>query len=173
MNRNSLQLLRPMLLVFIFLNVFLITARQLIVKKGADQEVLVVGNLLLFVVSVVTFLITYRSLQSSNPNSFVRAMYGGFIIEESPVSDLYSNPEHPYTIGLLGSIPRLDQKESKKLYSIEGAPPVLYEKPHHCPFAPRCKWAMERCWKENPMLETVRPEHKVACWVAQAGGIHA
>jgi len=81
MNRNSLQLLRPMLLVFILLNVFLITARQLIVKKGADQEVLVVGNLLLFVVSVVTFLITYRSLQSSNPNSFVRAMYGGFIIK--------------------------------------------------------------------------------------------
>ena len=81
MNRNSLQLLRPMLLVFILLNVFLITARQLIVKKGADQEVLIVGNLLLFVVSVVTFLITYRSLQSSNPNSFVRAMYGGFIIK--------------------------------------------------------------------------------------------
>jgi oligopeptide transport system ATP-binding protein len=103
----------------------------------------------------------------------VLVMYGGFVIEESPVSDLYSNPQHPYTIGLLGSIPRLDQKESKKLYSIEGAPPVLYKKPNHCPFAPRCKWVMERCWKENPMLETVRPEHKVACWVAQAGGIHA
>lgn len=103
----------------------------------------------------------------------VLVMYGGFVIEESPVSDLYSNPQHPYTIGLLGSIPRLDQKESKKLYSIDGSPPILYEKPHHCPFAPRCKWVMERCWKENPMLETIRPEHKVACWVAQAGGIHS
>ena len=84
----------------------------------------------------------------------VAVMYGGFIIEESPVNELYTNPEHPYTIGLLGSLPRLDQKENKKLYSIEGLPPVLYEKPHHCPFAPRCKWAMERCWKENPPLLT-------------------
>jgi len=70
-----------MLLVFILLNVFLITARQWIVNKGADQEVLIIGNLLLFVISVITFLITYRSLQSSNPNAFVRAMYGGFIIK--------------------------------------------------------------------------------------------
>ena len=95
----------------------------------------------------------------------VAVMYGGFIIEESSVSDLYVNPQHPYTIGLLGSIPRFDQKENKKLYSIDGLPPVLYEKPHSCPFAPRCKWAMERCWKENPMLESVGPEHRVACWV--------
>lgn len=95
----------------------------------------------------------------------VVVMYGGFIIEESSVADLYINPQHPYTIGLLGSIPRLDQKENKKLYSIDGAPPVLYEKPHSCPFAPRCKWAMERCWKENPLLEPTGPEHKVACWV--------
>jgi len=80
MNRR-LQLLRPMILVFILLNVFLITARQLIVSRGVDQEVLVIGNLLLFVVSVTTFLITHRSLQSSNPNTFVRAMYGGFIIK--------------------------------------------------------------------------------------------
>ena len=81
MNRTSLQLLRPMILVFILLNVFLITTRQWIVNKGADQEVLVIGNLLLFVVSVITFLTTHRSLKSSNPNAFVRAMYGGFIIK--------------------------------------------------------------------------------------------
>ena len=81
MNRTSLQLLRPMILVFILLNVFLITTRQWIVNKGADQEVLIIGNLLLFVVSVITFLTTHRSLQSSNPNAFVRAMYGGFIIK--------------------------------------------------------------------------------------------
>ena len=81
MNRSSLSLLRPMILVFILLNVFFITARQWMVNKGADQEVLIVGNLLLFVVSVITFLITQRSLQSSNPNTFVRAMYGGFIIK--------------------------------------------------------------------------------------------
>jgi oligopeptide transport system ATP-binding protein len=95
----------------------------------------------------------------------VLVMYGGLIIEEAPVNSLYANPSHPYTIGLLGSMPRLDEKERTKLFSIEGMPPILYQKPNACPFAPRCKWAMERCWKENPVLEPVAPEHRVACWV--------
>jgi oligopeptide transport system ATP-binding protein len=95
----------------------------------------------------------------------VLVMYGGYIIEESPVKELYANPEHPYTIGLLGSLPRVDEKERAKLFSIEGLPPVLYQKPSACPFAPRCKWAMERCWKENPPLLDVGPEHRAACWV--------
>jgi len=94
----------------------------------------------------------------------VIVMYGGFIIEEAQVNELFANPSHPYTIGLIGSLPRVDQGESKKLYSIEGLPPMLFEKPNHCPFAPRCKWVMERCWNENPVLETVAPEHRVACW---------
>lgn len=95
----------------------------------------------------------------------VLVMYGGFIIEESPVKELYANPSHPYTIGLLGSLPRIDSDEHQRLYSIEGMPPVLYRKPEVCPFAPRCKWVMDRCWKENPMLTEVSPEHRVACWV--------
>jgi len=95
----------------------------------------------------------------------VLVMYGGFIIEEAKVSDLYTNPSHPYTIGLLGSLPRLDEKQKTKLYSIEGSPPVLMQKPTSCPFAPRCRWAMERCWKENPALEPITPEHSIACWV--------
>jgi oligopeptide transport system ATP-binding protein len=95
----------------------------------------------------------------------VMVMYGGYIIEESDVKDLYVNPSHPYTIGLLGSLPRVDEKERHRLYSIEGAPPVLYNKPSACPFAPRCKWAMERCWNENPPLEPVASRHNVACWV--------
>jgi oligopeptide transport system ATP-binding protein len=95
----------------------------------------------------------------------VMVMYGGFIIEEADVKDLYANPSHPYTIGLLGSLPRVDEKERHRLYSIEGAPPVLYNKPTACPFAPRCKWAMERCWNENPPLEPVASRHNVACWV--------
>jgi oligopeptide transport system ATP-binding protein len=94
----------------------------------------------------------------------VIVMYGGFIIEEAQVNELFANPSHPYTIGLIGSLPRVDQGESKKLYSIEGLPPMLFDKPNHCPFAPRCKWVMERCWNENPVLETVAPEHRVACW---------
>src|SRR3989337_1325888 len=70
----------------------------------------------------------------------VIVMYGGYIIEESPVRDLYSNPLHPYTVGLLGSLPRVDEKGHPRLVSIDGAPPVLYEEPNHCPFSPRCKF---------------------------------
>ncbi len=95
----------------------------------------------------------------------VLVMYGGYIIEEALVNELFVNPSHPYTIGLIGSLPRIDRGENKKLASIDGLPPMLFEKPKHCPFAPRCKWVMERCWNENPVLETVAPEHRVACWV--------
>jgi len=102
----------------------------------------------------------------------VLVMYGGFIIEESPVNDLYVNPEHPYTIGLLGSLPRVDEKERTKLFSIEGQPPVLYQKPEACPFAPRCKWALEHCWNEMPPLMEVGPEHRAACWVDTRTGSH-
>jgi oligopeptide transport system ATP-binding protein len=95
----------------------------------------------------------------------VLVMYGGYIIEESVVKDLYANPSHPYTLGLLGSLPRLDETERKPLISIEGKPPVLYSKPQSCPFAPRCRWALERCWNENPVLEAIGPDHRVACFV--------
>jgi oligopeptide transport system ATP-binding protein len=95
----------------------------------------------------------------------VVVMYGGLIIEEGEVRELYANPQHPYTLGLMGSLPRVDASGHQRLVSIEGAPPVLLEKPNHCPFAPRCKYAMERCWKENPTMEVVAPEHRVACWV--------
>lgn len=100
----------------------------------------------------------------------VIVMYGGFIIEESGVNDLYANPKHPYTIGLLGSLPRIDFDEKQRLFSIEGLPPMLFSKPTSCPFAPRCKWVMEICWKENPALEEVAPEHKVACWAKVESG---
>ncbi|GIV63424.1 MAG: ABC transporter ATP-binding protein [Bellilinea sp.] len=92
-------------------------------------------------------------------------MYGGFIIETAPVRDLYGHPTHPYTIGLLGSLPRMDEAGSRRLVSIDGLPPVLLEKPTYCPFAPRCKFAVERCWHENPPLMQVSPDHYSACWV--------
>jgi len=95
----------------------------------------------------------------------VVVMYGGYIIEEAFVNELYAHPEHPYTIGLLGSLPRVDEKERHRLFSIEGLPPVLYAKSQACPFAPRCKWVMEHCWRENPLLEAVAPDHRAACWV--------
>jgi oligopeptide transport system ATP-binding protein len=95
----------------------------------------------------------------------VLVMYGGFIIEEAAVNELFAHPTHPYTLGLISSLPRVDKNEHTRLYSIEGQPPILFQKPQSCPFAPRCKWAMERCWKENPTLELVSDEHRVACWV--------
>ncbi len=95
----------------------------------------------------------------------VNVMYGGFIIEESPIRDLYANPCHPYTIGLLGSLPRIHQKGHQRLYSIEGMPPMLYQKPQRCPFSPRCRWVVDRCREENPPLVEVDEKHRVACWV--------
>jgi oligopeptide transport system ATP-binding protein len=102
----------------------------------------------------------------------VLVMYGGLIVEEAPVKELYANPQHPYTIGLLGSLPRVDEKEHTKLYSIDGQPPVLYQKPNACPFAPRCQWVMEHCWNEMPPLMDVGPDHRAACWVDTKTGRH-
>ena len=100
----------------------------------------------------------------------VMVMYGGYIIEEANVYELYANPRHPYTLGLIGSLPQIHEDVHKKLFSIEGMPPVLYQTPNLCPFAPRCKWVTERCWKENPALEAVSDGHRVACWVDTRNG---
>jgi oligopeptide transport system ATP-binding protein len=100
----------------------------------------------------------------------VMVMYGGFVIEEAGVKDLYANPQHPYTIGLLGSLPRIDVDQRQRLVSIDGLPPMLFQKPITCPFAPRCKWVVERCQKENPVLVEVSPGHKVACWIDMKSG---
>jgi len=95
----------------------------------------------------------------------VVVMYGGFIIEEASVDELYANPQHPYTIGLLGSLPRVDDTKHERLFSIDGLPPTLYKRPTSCPFAPRCKWAVERCWNEAPSFEEIDAGHRLACWV--------
>ena len=93
----------------------------------------------------------------------VIVMYGGQIVEEALVNDLYASPQHPYTQGLLGSIPRLDQKGSK-LTNIKGQPPSLYQPPESCSFAPRCEFAYGRCHEENPPLMEISATRKVACW---------
>ena len=91
-------------------------------------------------------------------------MYAGYIIEQAGVYDVYGSPRHPYTIGLLGSLPRLDEAPGTKLVSIPGQPPDLIALPQGCPFAARCTYATERCTQENPTLEQVSREHLVACW---------
>lgn len=95
----------------------------------------------------------------------VIVMYAGFIVEEAPVKELYANPRHPYTLGLLGSLPRLDTKHQSRLTSIEGLPPDLIDLPKGCPFYARCRYHIEKCIEHNPALEPVGPGHNIACWV--------
>jgi oligopeptide transport system ATP-binding protein len=94
----------------------------------------------------------------------VLVMYAGFIVEEAQVDQIYARPRHPYTLGLLRSIPRLDLGRQKRLVPIEGLPPDLLEAPNHCPFAPRCQFVFDKCWQENPPLEFVDSNHRAACW---------
>ncbi len=100
----------------------------------------------------------------------IAVMYGGFIIEEAGVKELYANPSHPYTLGLINSLPQIQRKGRQRLYSIEGMPPILLQTPKACPFAPRCRWVREKCWQQNPMLESIGENHKVACWVDTTTG---
>jgi oligopeptide transport system ATP-binding protein len=100
----------------------------------------------------------------------VMVMYGGLVAEEVPVIELYSNPQHPYTIALLSSLPRVDELGHRRLASIDGLPPVLLEKPTSCPFAPRCGFVINRCLHELPPLLPVSLEHSVACWVDPTTG---
>lgn len=95
----------------------------------------------------------------------IMVMYAGQIVEQAPLRDLYQNPRHPYTIGLLQSLPRLDEQRCERLQAIEGFPPDLVNYPQGCPFAPRCPFAIEQCFTENPQLESVGVDHHVACWV--------
>ncbi|MCS7286355.1 MAG: ABC transporter ATP-binding protein [Anaerolineae bacterium] len=95
----------------------------------------------------------------------VNVMYAGFIIEAAPVKKLYGDPRHPYTMGLLRSVPRVDAPVKEKLTPIEGLPPDLISLPPGCPFAPRCEYTIDRCLEENPTLEPVDTDHSVACWV--------
>jgi len=95
----------------------------------------------------------------------VIVLYAGFIVEAAPVKEVYAHPSHPYTIGLLGSIPRLDQRHgSSKLTSIEGRPPDLFEYPNSCPFAPRCQYVEDICREKNPELRAIGDTHSIACW---------
>jgi oligopeptide/dipeptide ABC transporter ATP-binding protein len=116
----------------------------------------------------------------------VMVMYAGYVVEDAPVDDLYGSPRHPYTLGLLGSLPRQragygnpaytacepgygtpargrDEGHRPRLASIPGQPPSLLALGPGCPFAPRCTCATGQC-TENPALVSIAPHHLVACW---------
>lgn len=95
----------------------------------------------------------------------INVMYAGYIVERGRVKDIFKRPRHPYTHGLLGSLPRLDEAPGTKLVSIPGLPPDLILLPKGCPFAERCLYVIKKCVAEMPPLEaTGDQEHIVACW---------
>lgn len=95
----------------------------------------------------------------------INVMYAGYIVERGHVKDIFKRTRHPYTQGLLGSLPRIDEVHGTKLVSIPGLPPDLILLPAGCPFAERCQYRIEKCVAEMPPLEsTGEPEHIVACW---------
>ncbi|HSF26485.1 MAG TPA: ABC transporter ATP-binding protein [Actinomycetes bacterium] len=96
----------------------------------------------------------------------IAVMYAGRIVEQAPVYDIYANPAHPYTEGLLQSIPRVGQK-GQKLSAIEGLPPNLTRIPPGCAYHPRCPYARDICRTENPALRTVGPDRVSACHFAE------
>ena len=97
--------------------------------------------------------------------SRVLVMYGGLIMEEANIYDVFENPLHPYTMGLIASIPDINQDKSKKLQPIIGSPPDMIHPPEGCPFAPRCPYACRICLHQLPPVFSAGEGHKSRCWL--------
>ncbi len=96
----------------------------------------------------------------------VNVMYGGQIVESASADDLFAHPGHPYTVGLLNSVPTLDQSQGEQLVPISGQPFDPLRRPAGCSFHPRCPSATDRCRVESPPVVEPRPGHRVVCWLA-------
>ncbi|MFZ2634934.1 MAG: ABC transporter ATP-binding protein [Rectinemataceae bacterium] len=92
-------------------------------------------------------------------------MYAGRVVERGPTGDLFEDPKHPYTQGLIRSVPRLDRKSADRLYSIPGQPPNVIDLPDCCPFYPRCEKAKDVCKRKYPKITDFGNGRKVACWL--------
>ena len=95
----------------------------------------------------------------------VSVMYAGKIVEQGPVDDIFYEPAHPYTKGLLRSMPRVDAESYERLIPIEGTPVDMLNPPEGCPFAPRCEHCMKICLKKMPPYVEVGEKHRSACWL--------
>src|SRR5699024_8758999 len=96
----------------------------------------------------------------------VIVMYAGKIVEQGNVEDIFNNPQHPYTIGLLNSIPKLTGKRKEQLHVIKGNVPTFYNLPEGCSFSSRCEYVKKECLEEEPKLVSLgEPDRKVACWL--------
>jgi len=94
----------------------------------------------------------------------VNVMYAGKIVEMGDAEQIYHRPRHPYTVGLLASVPRMDRHRGRRLVPIEGQPPDLTRLDEGCPYRPRCRWAIDRCAAEYPPLEDTGEGQYSACW---------
>ncbi|HOM92077.1 MAG TPA: ABC transporter ATP-binding protein [Rectinema sp.] len=92
-------------------------------------------------------------------------MYAGRIVERGRTEDIFESPKHPYTMGLIRSVPRLDQETKVRLYSIPGQPPNVIDLPDCCPFYPRCEQAMDICREKYPSIVSFENNQSVACWL--------
>lgn len=96
----------------------------------------------------------------------VYVMYAGMVVEHGLALEVYHRPFHPYTSGLLASVPRLDEPRKSRLAPIEGQPPDMMCPPEGCPFQPRCRYFIPKCLTDKPVLEEIAPGHFSACWIA-------
>ncbi|MGM0571017.1 ABC transporter ATP-binding protein [Marinobacter sp.] len=95
----------------------------------------------------------------------INVMYAGRVVEQGTAREIFKSPRHPYTLGLMASIPRLDQPKGGRLIPITGQPPDLANLPKGCPFHPRCPYAKDQCRQDRPPLTQVSGDHWKACWV--------
>ncbi|HLI87263.1 MAG TPA: ABC transporter ATP-binding protein [Ktedonobacteraceae bacterium] len=131
-----------------------IQAQVLELMKGLSQEF-----------GTAVMLITHDLGVVAGTCQYINVMYAGHIVESAPVKQIFETPAHPYTVGLLKSIPRLDDQRNARLTPIAGQPPDLLHPPPGCPYAPRCPKAQPRCTQERPQLKPVgRGEQVVACF---------
>ena len=103
----------------------------------------------------------------------VSVMYAGKMVEQGPVDDIFYQPGHPYTMGLLRSMPRVDAESYERLIPIEGTPVDMLNPPEGCPFAPRCEHAMKVCLQKMPPYVELGDNHRAACWLRVQDAINA
>jgi oligopeptide/dipeptide ABC transporter ATP-binding protein len=131
-----------------------------------QAQVLELMSELSAVSGVAMIIITHNLSVIARYADRVAVMYAGRIVEQASTGDLFYNPAHPYTMGLLKSVPRLDVERTSKLETIQGNPPDLGNLPEGCSYRPRCPYAIDRCAEEAPPLFEVTKDHFSACWVA-------
>lgn len=115
-------------------------------------------------INTAIIIITHNLGVVANIAERVAVMYGGKIVETGDVKELFANPSHPYTKGLLASIPKPHEK-GQKLYSIPGTPPDLMDPPKGCPFAARCPYTLKVCQEYMPEYTEISATHRAACWL--------